>query len=132
MCFFLIGKSSCTKFRWGNKGFTPIVLFPLVLKLLPQYRPKTKKKTFYEITHLYMGNMQKVCRTAFAVYKLHNLTKILLIAHITQMNFSKSNFYSNGEIWNSSIQFSFHIHEKNSFKIFRLLNYNALIDQTKA
>ena len=37
-------------------------------------------------------------RTAFAVYKLHNLTKILLMAHITQLNFSRSNFYSNGEI----------------------------------
>ena len=31
-----------------------------------------------------MGNMQKVCRMAFAVYKLDNLTKILLIAHITR------------------------------------------------
>ena len=48
--------------------------------------------------------MSKVCRTAFPVYKLHNLTKILLIAHITQLNFSRSNFYSNGEIRNSSIR----------------------------
>ena len=48
--------------------------------------------------------MSKVCRTAVAVYKLHNLTKILLIAHITQSNFLKSNFYSNGEIRNSSIR----------------------------
>ena len=63
----------------------------------------TKKKRFYEITQLYMGNMWKVCRMAFAVYKLHNLTKILLIAHIAQLNFSRSNFYSDGEIWNSSI-----------------------------
>ena len=39
----------------------------------------------------------------FAVYKFHNLPKILLIAHITQMNFSRSNFYSNGEIGNLSI-----------------------------
>ena len=42
--------------------------------------------------------MWKVCRTAFAVYKLHNLMKLLLIAHITQLNLSRSNFYSNGEI----------------------------------
>ena len=39
-----------------------------------------------------------MCRTTFALHKLHNLTKILLIAHIAQLNFSRSNFYSNGEI----------------------------------
>ena len=42
--------------------------------------------------------MKEVCRMGFAVYKLHNLMKILLIAHIAQLNLSKSNFYSNGEI----------------------------------
>ena len=44
-----------------------------------------------------------MCRTTFALHKLHNLTKILLIAHIAQLNFSRSNFYSNGEIRNLSI-----------------------------
>ena len=39
--------------------------------------------------------MKKACSTALAVYKLHNLTKILLIAHITHLNFSRSNLYSN-------------------------------------
>ena len=38
--FFLIDKSSCTKLRLENKGFTPFVLLPLVAKLLPQYRPE--------------------------------------------------------------------------------------------
>ena len=49
--FFLIGKSSCTKFWWENKGFTPFVLFPLVAE-----SPDTDKKK-HLWNHTYMGNM---------------------------------------------------------------------------
>ena len=98
--FFLVSKSSCTKFWRENMGFTLFVLF-----CCESYCPNIdQKKCFIKsYIYLYLGNMSKVCRTTFAVYKLHNLTKILLIAHITQLNFSGSNFNSNGEIWNLSI-----------------------------
>ena len=56
--FFLIGKSSCTKFWWENKGFTPFVLFPIVAKLVPRYR---QKKAFMK-SHIYGKYVESVGR----------------------------------------------------------------------
>ena len=72
--------------------------------LLPSYSPYIDQKTPFMKSHSYIWEICRKCvGWPLLCISSITLTRILLIAHITQLNFSWASFYSNGEIWNLSI-----------------------------